>query len=247
MTKRFIRFTALAILLALACITVPSWASGSVYLVLLPRKYFSNCRWDTEHARLGGSEVDNYIIGHGSDTDATMAYEIKGKYDMFESLVGYRDNTPEGRSCTFEVWADGVRVAKVGPLSSGSCDIIRAPIKGAKVILLRMVPSAYNATAGAMWGNPKLYFDLKDNEMPSSIIVNVDGRTYQTLPNKINDQREVNIPFPLKPGVNEYRVTTKFDETTNKLEVKKVCSEEETAVPEEPTPGTLRIVPAGRR
>lgn len=194
--------------------------SGSVFLVQLPRKYFSNCMWSTEHLRMGGNQVSTCIMGLGGEHDATMQYELKARYDMFEAMVGFSDSAPDNRAAVFEVWGDGVMLQRMGPLSSGTDpDTIRVPIKGVNILSLRIVPEGYNATHGAVWGDPKVFSGVTKDQFPGSLIVDYNGRQFTGMPNKYMNQPELNLPIPLNPGVREYKVRTEYDQVTGKLKV----------------------------
>lgn len=223
MNKKIISFTAGAVLLsALAVLPAIAKQSSQCMLLQLHQDYFTNCMGTVEHTRMAGNkEVDSYIVGMGSGEAATIRYELKGRFDVFESMVGFRDSAPESRLCTFELWADSVLIKKIGPLRpADGPDILRGNIKKAKVITLRMVPDKYNGTAGAMWGNPKLMNGVSEEDLnDASMVVHVNGELMQLTPDKSKGMKRVSIPFPVKPGINEYKVTTKVDEASGKMEV----------------------------
>ncbi|MBQ7529288.1 NPCBM/NEW2 domain-containing protein [bacterium] len=206
-------------------ISLPVWSAPEaayVPLVALRYHYFTNCMTQNEQFTMTkGMEVDHSILGLGGEAAATIQYELKEKYDYFESLVGYADSAPSGRTCTFELWADGTLISKVGPISSDDApDILRGNIKKAKMITLRMVPGKYNATSGAMWGNPKVFTGVDPSKLNDSLIVHINGNLIQTTPIKLNGKKSVSIPFPIVPGQHVYSVETDYDETSGRVNIK---------------------------
>lgn len=210
----------LACLVCLAILALPVLAEPQgVDLVLMRRHYVTNGDWSTEHQRMAGQEIMGCLVGHGGASDSTMVYELNGKFDMLESLVGYLDSAPDNRSAVFEVWADGVLVQKIGPLSSGQPpELMRAPLKGRKMLTLRIVPERYDSTHGAAWGNPKLWANLGD-QLPGGLLMNVDGHSMQTVSSKVEGREQVSVPLPLQPGVHEYRVRMEYNPSLGKVQV----------------------------
>ncbi len=210
----------LSLLACAAALALPALAEPQcVDLVLMRRHYVTNGDWSTELQRMAGQEVQGSLVGHGGSADSTMVYQLDGKFDMIESLVGYLDSSPANRSAVFEVWADGQLIQKVGPLSSGQPpELVRAPLKGRKMLTLRIVPQRYDSTHGAAWGNPKLWAELGD-QIPGGLLLNVDGRTSQTVSNRIEGKEQVAVPLPLQPGVREYRVRMEYDPGAGKVQV----------------------------
>lgn len=213
--RRFVLSCALAATLAAPALAEPR----CVDLTLMPRHYFTNCDWSSDLSRMNGQETMASIVGLGGSPDSTMVYSLEGKYDMLETLVGYLDTAPDNRSAVFEVWADGVCLQKMGPLSSNDPpEKMRVPLKGRKTMTLRIVPQTYDSTHGAAFGDPKLWAEL-GNFVPGGVLMNVNGRTSQAVPNKVNGQEEVAIPVPLQPGAREYRVRVEYDPGMGKVRV----------------------------
>jgi hypothetical protein len=212
---RLILTSALVALLVIPALAAPQ----SIDLVHMRRHYFTNTDWSTDHARLGGQEILGSLVGLGGSNDSTIVYEIAGKFDMLETLVGYLDSAPSNRSAVFEVWADGVLLQRMGPLlSGGPPELMRVPLKGRKMLTLRIVPQRYDSTHGAAWGNPKLWSNLGD-QIPGSLLMTVNGRSMQTVPNSYKGQQEVLIPIPLHPGSREYRVKTEYEPTSGRVRI----------------------------
>ncbi|MBQ7502912.1 NPCBM/NEW2 domain-containing protein [bacterium] len=219
MKKKLFFLFSIICLVSVFCLPRLSEA-GITALIALRQDYFTNCMAHAEHAKIGDTEIESYILGMGGADAATIRYEVKGRYDMFESIVGFSDSAPEGRICTFELLADGELITKVGPLTSGEGnEIIKGNIKGANFITLRMVPGKYNGTANAMWGDPKLYSDLKKNENPGSLVLHINGKLHQVNPNKVNGKTQISVPFILKPGQHTYIIKTSFDEEQNQADI----------------------------
>ena len=221
MRIRNIIITAACLLSFLASLALPVSAQPvSIFLLQLPRKYYTNVMWSREHARMGGVDINSNIMGTGGENDATMSYELQGKFDMFESLVGYLDSAPDKRRATFEVWGDGVLLQKLGPLASGSePSTMRVMCKGVNVLVLRIVPGSYNHTASAAWGEPRLWVGVESNNIPGSVIVTTGDDSFQAMPNITNGRKEVKIPVPLAPGTHEYRLITEYDELSGQVKV----------------------------
>lgn len=213
--------------LCLATMAPPCWADtddimGAMPLIFVKRRYVTNCSWSSEQVRMGGNEVTTYITGHGGEHDATARYTLDGehanKYEMFEATIGYKDSTVEGRTATFEVWVNGVKVASKGPLVSGDgTEKIRANIKGAREILLRIVPGRYNDTMNALWGDPTLFTKYTDDESEESISVHGEGHNFQTVPNPFKGESEINIPLPLYTGTHEFKIILEYDQNKKRV------------------------------
>ncbi len=203
----------------------PLWANDSqpamCPLVSIRQRYFTNCMSSMEHARMSGDmEVETSITGLGGEAAATMQYELEGKFDLFESVVGFSASAPDSRSCTFELWADNALVTKVGPLKATDApDILRGNIKGARMITLRMVPSKYNGTAGAMWGDPKLYAGMGDKQFDDTLILHVNGELLKVTPSKVHGQTRIMLPFNLQPGRQEYKISTDYDAKEGRVDI----------------------------
>ncbi len=214
-TRRLILTCALLGLLAIPALGDPQ----AFELVQMRRHYFTNTDWSTDHARLGGQEVLGSLVGLGGANDSTIVYDLSGKFDMLETLVGYLDSAPSNRSAVFEVWADGTLLQKMGPLiSGGPPELMRVPLKGRKMLTLRIVPQRYDSTHGAAWGDPKLWANLGD-QLPGGLLMTVDGRSMQTVPNNYKGQQEVTIPVPLQPGSREYRVRTEYEPASGRVRI----------------------------
>ena len=195
-------------------------AAGIVPLLSIHQGHFTNCMREFDHSRIGETSVESYVIGLGGAEAATMQFELNGKFDMFESMVGFSSTAPDSRMCTFELWADGKLITKVGPLkASDKPDLLRGKVKSEKNITLRMVPEKYNGTAGAMWGEPKLFTGTAGAELEKNLIVHVNGELYKMTPQKVGGGRQISIPIVVKPGVNEYKVTSNYDESSGRLDV----------------------------
>lgn len=210
----------LLLALALLLLAVPAWSEPQSYdLLLMRRTYFANSLWSSELARLGGQEVTGSIVGLGGEHDAVMVYELGGKFEMLETLVGYMDSAPDNRSAVFEVWADGALVQRMGPLNSGQPpELMRVPVAGRRMMTMRIVPQRYDSTHGAAWGAPKLWANL-EGTLPGGLLLNVDGQSSQAVATKRNGRQEVSIPLPLQSGVREYRVRMEFDPASGKVQV----------------------------
>ncbi|MGM9999092.1 MAG: NPCBM/NEW2 domain-containing protein [Candidatus Bruticola sp.] len=206
----------------LSALSLPSFADpAAIPLLTLRQKYFANCMRNVEHATMGSTDVESYITGLGGADAAIMQFEVNGKYDMFESWVGFSSNAPDNRICTFELWADNVLITKVGPMRSGDQpDILKADIKGAKMINLRMIPGKYNGTASAMWGDPKLLIGVEGTPLSDTLVVNVNGEVFKVNPQKVNNEVRINIPFSIKPGVHEYTVITNYSQKEGRADIR---------------------------
>lgn len=204
----------------LALLAVPVLGNPQTFeLVQMRRHYFTNTDWSTDHARMGGQEILGSLVGLGGANDSTIVYDLNAKFDMLETLVGYLDSAPANRSAVFEVWADGTLLQKMGPLiSGGPPELLRVPLKGRKMLTLRIVPQRYDSTHGAAWGSPRLWANLGD-QMPSGLLMTVDGRSMQTVPNNYKGQQEVTIPVPLRPGSREYRVRTEYEPASGRVRI----------------------------
>ena len=171
---------------------------------------------------MGGSEVSTYITGHGGEHDATARYTLDGdnanKFEMFEATVGYKDNTVEGRSAVFEVWVNGQKAASKGPLVSGDPpERMRVNIKGAKEVLLRIVPQRYNDTMNAMWGDPMLCTKYVEEEDNPSIDVKGEKHAFRANPNSFNGDEEINLPIPVYTGTHEFLLHYEYDKQKQRM------------------------------
>ncbi len=193
---------------------------GFVPLVAAQRKGFTNCMWSREQSTMGTTPVNYNIMGLGGEHESSMAYEIKGKYTVLETLIGYSASVPDGRSAIFEIMCDGKPVERFGPISSGSePETVRVPIKNCQILTLRILPQGYNSTHGAMWGEPKLWYNCDETDFEGTLIVNVNGRSVQAVPNTTPKGKEIELPVPILPGMHEFKVVTNYDEKAGRLDV----------------------------
>ncbi|MGN0012304.1 MAG: NPCBM/NEW2 domain-containing protein [Candidatus Bruticola sp.] len=214
---------------AFASLMLCAWAGpalsdpAAMPLLNIRQKYFANCMRNIEHTTMGASgntSVESYITGLGGADAAIMQFEVNGKFDMFESWVGFSSHAPDSRVCTFELWADNVLITKVGPLRAGDQpDILKANIKGAKTINLRMIPGKYNGTASAMWGDPKLLVGVEGTSAAESLVVHVNGELFQATPSKTDKGEHISIPFPIQPGLQEYTVITNYNKKDGRVDI----------------------------
>ncbi len=210
--------------LALCAWTTPAFSDpAAMPLLNMRQKYFANCMRNIEHTTMGSNgntSVESYITGLGGADAAVMQFEVNGKFDMFESWVGFSSHAPDSRICTFELWADNVLITKVGPLRAGDQpDILKGNIKGAKMINLRMIPGKYNGTASAMWGDPKLLVGVEGTAAAESLVVHVNGELFQANPSKTDQGERINIPFPIKPGLQEYTIITNYNKKDGRVDI----------------------------
>lgn len=205
---------------SLAIVALPAWAEPTVYdLLQMKRHYFANCLWSVEHGRMGGHEISGCLQGLGGQADSVMVYNLDGKFEMLDTLVGYLDSAPDNRSAVFEAWADGELLQKMGPLSSDQPpERMRVPLTGRRVLTMRIVPQRYDSTHGAAWGDPKLWTGL-EGKIPGALLMNVDGQSMEGLPTVRNGKDAITIPVPLQPGVREYRVRVDYDEANGRVQV----------------------------
>lgn len=224
------KFTTVAITaaLCLAALSTPALAKeeqNSAYpIIMLKKHYVTNCFSHNEQVRIGGDEVNTYITGVGGEHDATARYTLEGDqrdYEMFESIIGFKDGTVEGRGATFEVWVNGVKVASKGPLISGDSPTkIRAKIKGASEVLLRIVPMKYNGTQNAIWGDPSLWKKYVEEEEDTGITVAGEGHSERTAINTFKGENEFVLPMPLYTGTHEFVVHYEYDKERERVDYK---------------------------
>jgi hypothetical protein len=207
-------------LAVLALLTLPALGEPRfVYLVTLPRKGFENIVWDQGRATLNGETVLGTLQGLGGAEDAAIKYELDGRYDLLEVLAGYLDSAPDGRSCIFEVWADGELLQQTEPIRSDQKPVLlRVPLKGKKILVLRMHPTAYDNTHGAAWGSARLWTGIQ-GEIPGSLSVTIDGRTTRVNPAYQDGLPTVQVPLAIRPGKHSYTVQVDYDEKTGEVKV----------------------------
>lgn len=218
MLRTFLAFAiAFIALLALE----PAFAEPQRFpVVSMPREAFENAVWDYNRAKMGKESVVGTIQGLGGSADAVMTYDLKGKYEYFESKVGYIQGTPSGRSAFFEVWADGVLLYATEMISSGQePDIIRIPVAKRQIMQLRIRPDRYEGTHGAAFGEPMLYNGVGPDFM-NTLTINNNGKI-----NKVTNGsklRNVEVSVPLEPGEHEYTVRVKYDEKAGRVDIETV-------------------------
>lgn len=190
---------------------------------------FENMIWMTQRAKIGGQSVSGYVQGVGGADDALWGFRLDKRWDMLEALIGYLDTTPEGRSCVFEVAADGEIVYESEPIAAGEpAQRIRVPLRGKSRLTLRISGDKYNETAGAAFGEPVLMTGMKESDLATPLSVDIDGQRTQLLQPGGVAPRSLNVPIPLHPGLREYRVQVRYDEANHKVQI-----ETAPAVPQE--------------
>lgn len=214
-SRRLFTLLCLALLLPQPARSEPAWAN----LAAMRRKFFANCIWSVDRARMHGQEVEGSLSGLGGSEDSMMVYELEHPFELFESWVGYLDGTPASRAAVFEVWADGAMLRRVGPLQSGEPpERIRVPIKGARVLTLRIFPERYDHTHGAAWGSPRLWTGLQGH-MPGEVLLDLDGRRQPVDPLVGRGGTRLPVPIPLKEGEHTYQVRIRFQAGSGIAEV----------------------------
>ncbi len=211
--------------LILGLLTVAAFAASdgpvSAPLVMFKRYTFESMVWDEGRVELGKESLTGYLQGLGAPGDSLIAYELEDQWDLLESLIGYPKSSAPGKEARFEVVADGKTIYTSEPIKSGGeePELIKVPIKGAKMIILRIHPVKYGSTSGATWGGPKLMKGLKPEDLVPPLTVDVNGQRTSILQPGGKPPKEYFIPIPLSPGTTEYKVKVVMDKANNKATI----------------------------
>jgi len=209
--------------LVFAALTASVLADGPVSspLVYFKRYTFESMVWDEGRVDLGKQSVTGFLQGLGAPGDSLIAYELEDSWDMLESLIGYPKTSAPGKSAIFEVQADGQTIYTSEPIKSGGeePELIKVPIQGKRMIILRIHPEKYGSTSGATWGAPKLMKGLKPEDLVPPLTVEVNGHRTSVLQPGGKPPKEHMISIPLTPGTTEYRVKVIMDKANNKATI----------------------------
>jgi hypothetical protein len=218
MRKEFKTTLLLTSLLAGMIVAVPhpTWAErkGTNVLFLL-REVVENMLWDEGQTQMGKTSVQGSFSGLGAATDSIVAVNMERKFDLFEAYIGYAKTAPPGRSCTFQVAADGSTLYTSEVITSGGHEPekIKVPVRGHSYLTLRIIPEGYGMTSGACFGTPMLYSGVSPEEMAPMLTVDFNGEKIKLEEPGGRAPTELKVPIPLKTG--EYRVKVKFEKDTN--------------------------------
>lgn len=189
----------------------------------MARQGYENMIWMDQRVKIGKESVVGYIQGTGGADDAIIGYQLEEEWDLLETTVGYLATSPEGRSASFSVEADGKELYNSGPLESkGDVAKIRVPLKGHKRILLRITSDRYNGTAGAAFGAPTLYRGLPPEELETTWNLRFQGSTSPLTGS--GAPREVMVPLPVPSEAEaeaEYTYKVRRDPATRTLTVER--------------------------
>lgn len=193
----------------------------SAPLVMFKRYTFESMVWDQGRVELGKESLTGYMQGLGAPGDSLIAYELEEPWDLLESLIGYPKTSAPGKESRFEVVADGKTIYTSEVIKSGGAEpeLIKVPIHGAKMIILRIHPEKYGSTSGATWGAPKLMKGLKPEDLVPPLTVDVNGNRTSILQPGGKPPKEHFIPIPLTPGTTEYKVKVVMDKANNKATI----------------------------
>lgn len=209
--------------LVFAALTVTASADGPISspLVFFKRYTFESMVWDEGRVSLGKESVTGFLQGLGAPGDSLIAYELDDQWDMLESLIGYPKTSAPGKSAIFEVQADGQTIYTSEVIKSGGHEpeLIKVPIKGKKMLTLRIHPESYGSTSGATWGAPRLMKGLKPEDLVPPLTVEVNGQRTSVLQPGGKPPKEHFIAIPLTPGTTEYKVKVVMDKANNKATI----------------------------
>ena len=175
--------------------------------------------WETGGAKMGTQAVSGTLSGLGAG-DSFVAYKFEKRYDILEAYIGYLKTAAKGRSCHFEVIADGVTIFTSELMTSATEPTkVRIPIKGHDLVVLMIRPENYGATAGAAWGSPMVYIGVPPEDMPKPVTVEINGKSSKLNHPGGGMPKELLVPIPVTPGNSEYRVKVVSDPILNKVKI----------------------------
>jgi hypothetical protein len=114
---------------------------------------------------LGGSRLfpdgSSHSEGIACRTGASVTVPLQEAFTDFEATVWVCPLSPDGATCSFEVWGDGRELFDSGPLTRQAKPLaIRVPIDGVDELTLRTVdPEASGRPSYGIWGGAAVQLD----------------------------------------------------------------------------------------
>ena len=184
-------------------------------MLFMLREIVENMLWEDNQTVMGKVHVQGTFTGLGAATDSIVSVNLEKKYDLFEAYIGYLKTAPPGRSCTFEVAADGATLYTSEVIKSGGTEPekIKVPVKGHSYLTLRIIPEGYGMTSGACFGTPMLYSGVPADELAPMLTVDYNGEKIKLDQPGGRPPTELKVPIPLKTG--EYKIKIVYDKDSN--------------------------------
>jgi alpha-galactosidase len=109
---------------------------------------------DGHPIKLGGV---TYAKGLGTNAPSTITYYLAGRCTTVDSIVGLDDEKTGAGSVTFEIWADGAKVADTGLVKRGDpAQTLHADVTGASLLRLIVTDGGDgNTNDHADWAQPQ--------------------------------------------------------------------------------------------
>jgi hypothetical protein len=206
----------------LLCIPVVAglaWcAPEAVLLVALQREGVEGMVWDFSSVSIGKQSYQTSLQGIGSPGAALIVYKIDGKWETFESYIGYTKTQSSSRRCKFEVGADQQTLYTSEVIKGGQeAELIRVPIKGRNLLMLKIEAVSYDGTLGACFAAPKLRNGIppEEQQMPYRIEINGSRLPYE----RFAAPSSVPVELPVKPGESTYQVKVIHDQENRRIQV----------------------------
>lgn len=211
--KKWIQVSLLAMLGAAA------WcANDAMLLVMLQREGVEGMVWDYGSVSIGKQSFQTSLQGIGSPGAALIVYKIDGQWETFESNIGFTKTQSGSRRCKFQVQADQQVLFTSEEVRGGQeAELIRVPIKGRTLLMLKIEPVSYDGTLGACFAAPKLRNGIppEEQQMPYRIEINGVRMPYE----RFAPPTSVPVDMPIKPGESTYQVKVLHDQEKRSIKI----------------------------
>lgn len=203
----------------LAMLGAAGWcANDAILLVMLSREGVEGMVWDYGSVSIGKQSFQTSLQGIGSPGAALIVYKIDGQWETFESNIGFTKTQSGSRRCKFQVAADQQVLFTSEEVRGGQeAELIRVPIKGRTLLMLKIEPVSYDGTLGACFAAPKLRNGIppEEQQMPYRIEINGVRMPYE----RFAPPTSVPVDMPIKPGETTYQVKVLHDQEKRSIKI----------------------------
>lgn len=209
-------------LLAFLLISGASGAGDAFPLVHMLREAIEGMEWTTSVVNLGKQSFSGGLTGLGQPGVCGVGYKIDGEWEVLEAYIGFTKNASSRNRAVFSVMADQQVIytseeVKAGP--DQEPQLIRVPVEGKRIIMLRIEPKSYSGTLGATFGAPTLKRGLTAAEKVTPYVVEINGQRVPYEQSSAPPAVAVPLPVPGKAGEATYTVKVIHNTEGRKVQV----------------------------
>lgn len=210
------------ILLAFSLITGASAAGDAFPLVHMLREAIEGMEWTTSVVNLGKQSFSGGLTGLGQPGVCGVGYDINGEWEVLEAYIGFTKNASSRNRAIFSVMADQQVIFTSDEIKAGpdqEPQLIRVPLEGRRIIMLRIEPKSYSGTLGATFGAPTLKRGLTAAEKVMPYGIEINGQKIPYEQSSAPPAVMVPLMVPGKAGEATYTVKVIHNTEGRKVQV----------------------------